>query len=82
MCLCYDAFVRTTLDLSDDAYHIAKTAAREQNKSLGRVVSEFITARREEPEEGSPDPTNEVFPTFRSVRRVTSEDVAALDDEE
>jgi methionine synthase I (cobalamin-dependent) len=74
-------FVRTTLDLSDDAYQIAKTVAREQKRSLGRVVSDFITGRF-----GPPAPVTDVepegFPVFRCTRRVTSEDVkAALDDE-
>jgi hypothetical protein len=28
--------VRTTLDISDEAYYIAKAIARDQNRSLGR----------------------------------------------
>jgi hypothetical protein len=80
MLLCYDAIVRTTLDLSDEAYQIAKTVAREQNRSLGRVVSDFITghfARSAGPRQESAGD----FPSFRCSRRVTSEDVKALDDE-
>ena len=49
MCVCYDAFVRTTLDISDDAYQIAKTVAREENRSLGSVVSDFIIGRYNPP---------------------------------
>ena len=68
VCLCYDAIVRTTIDLSDDAYQIAKTVAREQNRSLGKVVSDFIT--RSAPEiEGSVE-SSDGLPTFRCVRRV------------
>lgn len=78
---CYDVFVRTTIELSNDAYHIAKTVAREQNRSLGHVVSDFITGQLGV-QTPSPASADEVFPTFRCVRRVTSEDVAALDDPE
>lgn len=73
--------MRTTLDLGDDAYQIAKTVAREQKRSLGRVVSDFITGQLGQPAPAT-GPEPEGFPTFRCTRRVTSEDVkAALDDE-
>lgn len=73
--------MRTTLDLSNDAYQIAKTVAREQKRSLGRVVSDFITGQFGQPAPVA-DPGLEGFPVFRCTRRVTSEDVkAALDDE-
>jgi len=78
MRLCYDVLVRTTLDLDDDAYQIAKTIAREQNRSLGHVVSQLIKAQPSGPNHSFGDG----FPTFRCVRRVTSEDVKALDDDE
>ena len=42
MSLCHDAVVRTTLDISDEAYDIAKAIARDQNRSLGRVVNDLI----------------------------------------
>jgi hypothetical protein len=83
MRLCYDAIVRTTLDISDEAYHIAKAVARDQNRSLGSVVSDFITGELGTPSASPPinldDP---VFPTFRSRRRTTIEDVKALEDDE
>lgn len=81
MRLCDDAIVRTTIDRNQDALEIAKTVAREQNKRLGQVISEFITgtwvsaASSVTSEDGR-------FPTFRCVRRVTSEDVRAMDDDE
>jgi hypothetical protein len=84
MRLCYDAFVRTTLDLSDDAYQIAKTVAREQHRSVGSVVSDFITGQLggQPPSPGPADP-KAFYPTFRSIRRTTSEDsMAARDDDE
>lgn len=71
--------MRTTLDLSEDAYQIAKRVAREQRRSLGSVVSDFILGRsvvvRKEGGESA------AFPEFRCLLRVNSEDVAALDGE-
>ena len=40
--MCYYAVVRTTLDISDEAYYIAKAIARDQNRSLGRVVGDLL----------------------------------------
>jgi hypothetical protein len=40
--LYYYVAVRTTLDISDEAYYIAKAIARDQNRSLGRVVGSAI----------------------------------------
>jgi hypothetical protein len=72
--------MRTTLDISDDAYQIAKTVAREQGRSMGSVVSDFILGKLGRPV--VPPDEGGVFPTFRCVRPVTSEDVRALADEE
>jgi len=79
--LCYDDLVRTTLDLTEEAYQIAKTVARENNRSLGRVVSDFITGQLGHPA-NAPREDGEGFPTFRCSRRVTSADVKALDDDQ
>ena len=72
--------MRTTLDLTDEAYYVAKSIAREEGRSLGRVVSDLITHTREVHTEaifgGEAD-----LPVFRCVRRVSSDDVKALDDE-
>jgi len=84
--LCYDAFVRTTLDISDEAYYLAKAIARDQNRSLGRVVGDLIlqSAKRADGAIGAPSivMSDYGFPTFHCTRPVTSEDVRALDDEE
>lgn len=84
MRLCDDVIVRTTLDISDDAYQIAKTVAREQRRSLGAVVSDFITGQIGGSFQASPvEEAGYFFPTFRSRRPTTPEDVrAAVDDEE
>ena len=74
--------MRTTIDLADEAYHIAKTVAREQKRSLGSVVSEFIIGRNQAPQPGEEVLSEDSgFPTFRCIRRVTSRDVEALEDE-
>jgi hypothetical protein len=76
---CYDAFMRTTIDLSAEAYHIAKAVAHETGESLGATVSKFITqggpAVRKPEQSGG-------LPIFRCVRRVTSADVRAVEEDE
>ena len=74
--------VRTTLDISDEAYYIAKAIARDQNRSLGRVVGDLILQSSKGVKGGSIEMSDYGFPTFRCSRPVTTEDVKALDDEE
>jgi hypothetical protein len=82
MRLCYCVTVRTTLDISDEAYYIAKAIARDQNRSLGRVVGDLILLSANSGK-GQPLKMSDYgFPVFRCTRPVTSEDVRALDDEE
>ena len=73
--------MRTTLDISDDAYYLAKAIARDQNRSLGRVVGDLILQSAKGAKGASIQMSDYGFPTFRCVRPVTSEDVRALDDE-
>ncbi len=80
--LCDDVIMRTTLDISDEAYYIAKAIARDQNRSLGRVVGDLILKSAKGTEGASIEMSDYGFPTFRCSRPVTSEDVKALDDEE
>jgi hypothetical protein len=80
--LCYDAVVRTTLDISDEAYYIAKAIARDQNRSLGRVVGDLILRSTKTSEGLTIEMSDYGFPTFRCALPVTTEDVRALDDEE
>lgn len=83
MYLCYDALVRTTLDVPDEAYYIAKAIARDQNRSLGRVIGDLILqSAKGAPGGASITMSDYGFPTFRCTRPVTTEDVTALDDEE
>ena len=74
--------MRTTIDITDEAYHIAKAVAREQKRSLGSVVSDFIIARPDASAKAEEALDLEPgFPTFRCIRRVTSADVEAIEDE-
>ena len=82
MRLCYCVIVRTTLDISDEAYYLAKAIARDQNRSLGRVVGDLILQSSKRMKGASIEMSDYGFPTFHCARPVTSEDVKALDDEE
>jgi hypothetical protein len=81
MRLCDDAIVRTTLDISDEAYYLAKAIARDQNRSLGRVVGDLILQSAKGPKGASIEMSDYGFPVFHCTQPVTSEDVRALDDE-
>jgi hypothetical protein len=73
--------MRTTIDLSPEAYHIAQSVARERNLSMGKVVSEFILKRVGD----GVQPLGRSaagFPLFASGKRITSEDVRDLLDED
>ena len=82
MRLCYYVIVRTTLDISDEAYYIAKAIARDRNRSLGRVVGDLILQSSKGAKGASIEMSDYGFPIFRCARLVTTEDVKALDDEE
>jgi hypothetical protein len=79
--LCYHAVVRTTLDISDEAYCIAKAIARDRNRGLGRVVGDLILQSSKGAKGASIKMSDYGFPTFRCARPVTTGDVKALDDE-
>ena len=82
MLLCDDAIVRTTLDIPDEPYCIAKAIARDQNRSLGQVVGELILQAAHSGKGASIQMSDYGFPIFHCTRPVTSEDVKALEDEE
>ena len=82
MMLCYDAIVRTTIDIADEAYYLAKAIAQDRNASLGRVVGDLILQSLRTPDTVKAGTSDYGFPIFHCARPVTSEDVKALDDEE
>ena len=73
--------MRTTLDISDEAYYLAKSIARDRNQSLGRVVGDLILQTSQGVKGASIQMSDYGFPTFRCSRPVTTEDVKALDDD-
>ena len=74
--------MRTTLDIADEAYYIAKAIARDQNRSLGQVVGDLILRSVKGEKAATVEMSPYGFPTFRCTRPVTTDDVKALDDEE
>jgi hypothetical protein len=73
--------MRTTLDVDDDVLNAARSLARSQRRSLGRVVSELarkgLVPRRAVSRRGFP-----VFDVSRDAAPLTTDAVArALDDE-
>ena len=76
-----DAIVRTTLSIDQDLYDIAVAIARDRRQSLSAVINELLrnglTASSEEPLHVS----QRGFPSFRTHRRVTMDDVRSLEDE-
>ncbi len=72
---CYGAMVRTTLDIPDGPYYLAKAIARERNCSLGQVVGELILQAAQSGKAAVVQMSDYGFPTFRCSRRVTAEDV-------
>jgi hypothetical protein len=76
-----DAVVRTTLSIDQDLYDIAVAIARDRRQSLSAVINELLrdglTATSEEPVHVSKGG----FPSFRTRRRVTLDDVRSLEDE-
>lgn len=81
---CYDVDVRTTIDLTPEAYDLAKSVARDKQQSLGKAISELITGRMPLADAGEPPFTiqRNGMPLFRSRRPTTTEDVNYAKDEE
>ncbi len=82
MRLCYHAVVRTTLDIPDEPYHLAKAIARDRNRSLGKVIGDLILQAAHSGTGAAIQMSDYGFPIFRCTRPVASEDVKALEDEE
>jgi hypothetical protein len=74
--------MRTTLDITDEAYYVAKSIAQDRKISLGAAVGELILTSVRAGKGSDIQMSDYGFPTFRCVRPVTSEDVKALDDDE
>ena len=75
--------MRTTLDIEDTAYAIAKSIARERNIGLGRAIGEIILkfAHPEDEPPAAKVSTRKGFPVVRVGRVITSEEVSKILDE-
>jgi hypothetical protein len=80
MSRCYDAAVRTTIDLPDDLHRLARQLARDSNRSMGDVVAELMRlGLRGDRTPASTGPRG--MPQVSVGRPITAEDVRALDDD-
>ncbi len=78
---CYDAVMRTTVDLPDDLHALARELAHQQHKTLSGVIVEML---RKATGTGSAtrDSSHETgWPTVNLDRPITIEDVRSLEDE-
>ena len=66
--------MRTTLDITDEAYYLAKGIARDQKRSLGQVVGDLILQSARGTKDAPITMSEYGFPSFRCSRPVTSED--------
>lgn len=73
--------MRTTIDLTPEAWHLAKAVAREREQSLGQVVSDFILRVPVTPDP-LPARSEAGFPLLRIGRVITSDDVRRVIDED
>ena len=80
---CYDALMRTTLDLDEVVLSAARAKARAEGISLGRAVSELALASLSPQSRPSESSSNE-FPILHGVpgHVVTDELVAAYRDDD
>jgi len=81
--ICYDAMMRTTLDMDQSSYRLAKAVAAQRGISMGKLVAEAIRAQYGAPEA----PNSKIgrseagFPVLTIGRPITPTDVAELLDE-
>ena len=80
---CYDALMRTTIDLKPDLHRIALAIARDQRKTLSETINELLAQALtpREPTTVTTSPTTGL-PTVRLGRVITIDDVRELDDTE
>ena len=70
--------MRTTVDLTPEAYHLAKAIARDKKQSLGQTISEMIVARPPCSEEPKIIIDEFGLPSFSIGRPITTEEVNAI----
>ena len=83
-CITYDADMRTTVDLPPSLHRRASALAAERSTSLSAVLADLVArglAQSEEPLRIASNPRTGL-PVISIVRRVTSDEVADLIDED
>ena len=75
--------MRTTLEIEQSSYRLAKALATQRGVSLGAIVSEAIRSTYGESTEQSVElrRSSAGFPCLTLGRSITAEDVAPLEDE-
>jgi len=81
--MCNHVPMRTTLDLDQDSYRLAKAVSSQNGISLGKVVAEAIAAHYGRPETRSTviGRSEAGFPVLTIGHSITEEDVAELENE-
>jgi predicted transcriptional regulator len=75
--------VRTTIDLPDDLHRRARAIARDTSRSLSATVADLMRRGLGETRPGEISRSERTgLPTIRLGTIITSEDVAALEDDE
>ena len=79
----YDEVMRTTVDLPDDIHRAALSLARDRGQTFSRTVADLLRAALHGTDDDGEVETDPLtgLPLVRLGRRVTPEDVAALQDE-
>ena len=75
--------MRTTLDMDDNSYRLAKAVASQRKLSVGKVVAEAIAAYYGTSEKPSTSigRSRAGFPTVTIGRPITAEDVVEIENE-
>jgi predicted transcriptional regulator len=76
---CYDAVMRTTIDLPPDLHELARQLAHQTGRSMSEVITELIRSCLRRPEPVTTGARG--LPQLAVGRPVTAEDVRSLDDE-
>ena len=79
----YDAVMRTTIDLPDDLHRAATLIARDRHQTLSRTVESLMRAALADHDHTTIEIDPESgLPTVRVGRRITAEDVAAIEEDD
>lgn len=81
MSRCYDAEVRTTIDLPSDLHDLARELAHSGNRSMSDVVTELIRLGLQRSSQPAGPASPRGMPLVSIGRSVTAEDVRSLDDD-